>query len=173
MVIFKNCPSVLSLSLIHCHLSAASPNHNLISAVTVTPTAVHQLQALQGHQPHFLSNWPQCKAWYSVLDKSDLKRFYHNRGHESLFMIRLQQRARCKPPVSPHARHLLCWACEHDIQATITWEINLMTVQSVCLSLSDFSSTWGYVLYGSVSILKWPKYKYIYDIFLFMTETNI
>lgn len=46
MVIFKNCPSVLSLSLIHCHLSAASPNHNLISAVTITPTAVHQLQRL-------------------------------------------------------------------------------------------------------------------------------
>lgn len=48
MVIFKNCPSVLSLSLIHCHLSAASPNHNLISAVTMTPTAVHQLQRLCG-----------------------------------------------------------------------------------------------------------------------------
>lgn len=46
MVIFYNFPSVLFLSFIHCHLSAASPNHNLISTVTMTSTAVHPLQTL-------------------------------------------------------------------------------------------------------------------------------
>ncbi len=134
MVIFKNCPSVLSLSLIHCHLSASSPNHNLISAVTITPTAVHQLQRLcRAINPTFCPPDRNLKletvTWTNLIFRGSIT----TRGHESLFIIRLQQRARSKPLVSPHARHLLCWAWEHDIQATVTSKINLMTVQRVCV----------------------------------------
>lgn len=89
MVIFKNCPSVLSLSLIHCHLSAGSPNHNLISAVTITPTAVHQLQWLcRAINPYFRLTDHHLKldnvTWTKHRMQNDICRLYHERGYESL-----------------------------------------------------------------------------------------
>lgn len=113
MVIFKNGPSVSSLSLIHCHLSAASPNHNLISTVTMTPTAVHQLQRLcRTINPYFRLTDHQLKldtvTWINVVCMQN--RLYHERGHESLFMIWLQVQQgdrEGKFPVSP-----ICFCAE-------------------------------------------------------------